>query len=219
MQDVQESGLKPLNRRQQAKAKTRQKVLDAGRDLFKKGGYGQATIRDIAKAADMSTGAVFANFDSKTDLLLAIAKEEFESHKELLKHAASDEGAVLDCIMRVCTTDFVFFADRLHLMEALAGIETLIEPEADDPRATSRRARAITEQRREQIRMHIWLQLDAARCGTIMFNAVLSTIMVSAHIDRCRQGALRMSSAEEYWNSLKEDFSFLISRRAMNLAA
>ena len=50
-----------LNRRQAAKVRTRQKVLDAARSLFAERGYEPATIRDIAKVAGMSTGAVFAN--------------------------------------------------------------------------------------------------------------------------------------------------------------
>ena len=51
-----------LNRRQAAKVRTRQKVLEAARQLFAERGYEPATIRDIAQGAGMSTGAVFANF-------------------------------------------------------------------------------------------------------------------------------------------------------------
>src|SRR5690606_41352277 len=40
-----------LNRRQAAKVRTRQKVLDAARALFAERGYEPATIRDIAKGA------------------------------------------------------------------------------------------------------------------------------------------------------------------------
>jgi hypothetical protein len=60
------------NKRQQAKARTRQKVLDAARTLFEAGGYQAATIRDIAKGAGMSTGAVFANFECKADIWRAV---------------------------------------------------------------------------------------------------------------------------------------------------
>ena len=58
----------PLNRRQQAKARTRAKVLEAARELFERDGFDKATIREIAKAAGMSTGAVFANFEDKAHL-------------------------------------------------------------------------------------------------------------------------------------------------------
>jgi hypothetical protein len=48
-----------LNRRQQAKAATRAKVLKAAADLFADVGYADA---------GMSTGAVFANFQDKAEL-------------------------------------------------------------------------------------------------------------------------------------------------------
>lgn len=67
----------PLNRRQQAKARTRQKVLDAATVLFAgPGGYVGATIRDIAKGAGMSTGAVFANFEDKAALYRAVYEHD-----------------------------------------------------------------------------------------------------------------------------------------------
>jgi AcrR family transcriptional regulator len=58
----------PLNRRQKAKARTREKVLAAAAALFEEVGYEKAVIRDIAKRAGMSTGAVFANFEDKAHL-------------------------------------------------------------------------------------------------------------------------------------------------------
>lgn len=60
------------NKRQVAKAATRQRVLAAARDLFEAGTYEAATIRAIAKAAGMSTGAVFANFENKADVWTAV---------------------------------------------------------------------------------------------------------------------------------------------------
>lgn len=68
---------KPINRRAAAKARTYQKVKDAAAALFAaEGGYEAATIRTIAKAAGMSTGAVFANFADKAALYSAIHGHE-----------------------------------------------------------------------------------------------------------------------------------------------
>lgn len=67
-----------LNRRQIAKASTASKVLASARLEFETKGYGSitaetgATIRDIAKGAKMSTGAVFANYTDKEALYVAI---------------------------------------------------------------------------------------------------------------------------------------------------
>lgn len=54
-----------LTRRQQAKAATRAKLITAARDLWSINTYEEIGIRDIADAAGVSTGAVFANWDSK----------------------------------------------------------------------------------------------------------------------------------------------------------
>jgi AcrR family transcriptional regulator len=62
------------NQRALAKRRTRAKILTAAKALFAKRGYEGATIRDIAAAAGMSTGAVFASFTDKSDLFLDIAE-------------------------------------------------------------------------------------------------------------------------------------------------
>ena len=72
------------NRRQAAKVRTRQKVLDAARALFAERGYEPATIRDIAKGAGMSTGAVFANFQDKAELFEAVLTEDMTRLAEVL---------------------------------------------------------------------------------------------------------------------------------------
>ena len=59
------------NQRERAKAQTRAKVLAAARKLWAEPGtYETATMRDIARAAGMSTGAIFANWKSKEALWL-----------------------------------------------------------------------------------------------------------------------------------------------------
>ena len=51
----------PITRRGLAKLRTREALLAAAKKLITERGYEEATVRDIAKAAGMSTGAVFAN--------------------------------------------------------------------------------------------------------------------------------------------------------------
>lgn len=63
-----------MNKREKSKAATRQKVIDGAKALWKKpGSYLERTaggngIREVAAHIGMSTGAIFANFDSKDDL-------------------------------------------------------------------------------------------------------------------------------------------------------
>ena len=78
-----ESAERP-NQRALAKLRTREKIIAAARALFAERGYEGATIRDIAKAAGMSTGAVFASFTDKSDLFIDIAEtEQAELYSEM----------------------------------------------------------------------------------------------------------------------------------------
>lgn len=56
------------NRRKIAKAATRAKVLESAAFLFANAGFFGSGIREVAYRAGMSTGAVFANFESKEEL-------------------------------------------------------------------------------------------------------------------------------------------------------
>lgn len=59
------------NKRLIAKKQTRAKILKAARKLWAEPGtYEASTMRIIAKAAGVSTGAIFGNWASKDDLWL-----------------------------------------------------------------------------------------------------------------------------------------------------
>ena len=76
-------------RRAQAKRRTREKIVGAAKSLFAERGYESATIRDIAKAAGMSTGAVFASFTDKSDLFTEIAEAEQAELYQTMQLAAA----------------------------------------------------------------------------------------------------------------------------------
>jgi len=68
----QDEGRRPYRsaRRQQQAAQTRALVLAAATSLFADRGWSSTGMRDIAKAAGVAVETVYANFGSKTDLLL-----------------------------------------------------------------------------------------------------------------------------------------------------
>lgn len=78
------------NQRALAKQRTREKIVGAAKLLFAERGYEGATIRDIAKAAGMSTGAVFASFTDKSDLFTEIAETEQAELNAAMRAAAGD---------------------------------------------------------------------------------------------------------------------------------
>ena len=88
---VGDLGVRP-NQRAMAKQRTREKILAAAADLFATRGYEGATIRDIAKGAGMSTGAVFASFADKSDLFGEIVASEQQALEAAMLVAAEARG-------------------------------------------------------------------------------------------------------------------------------
>lgn len=119
-QTVDPDGETPrLNRRQAAKVRTRQKVLDAARALFAERGYEPATIRDIAKGAGMSTGAVFANFQDKAELFEAVLSEDLAKLAETLKTAAAAETSLRARLLAALTAGYHSSLEQLPLVQAV----------------------------------------------------------------------------------------------------
>lgn len=121
--------LPELNLRQKAKAATRQQVMDAAKNLFDTVGYKAATIRDIAADAGKSTGAVFANFDDKDALYLAI-----HGHPAL----TPEQGIHLAAALRRAVTFIEQFEDDPFFDEApqlLADIREILPPKRPEAAA------------------------------------------------------------------------------------
>ena len=127
-----------LNRRQAAKVRTRQKVLDAARGLFAERGYEPATIRDIAKGAGMSTGAVFANFQDKAELFEAVLTEDMAGLAEVMLNGAGD-GSTRDRLVNALTAGYHGSIDQLPLFQAIVARSWF------QPVASATRQRAATQ--------------------------------------------------------------------------
>jgi len=109
-------------RRAIAKQQTRAKVLAAARKLFSEEGYEGATIRDIAAAAGMSTGAVFANFTDKSDLFGEIMSQDFEALLRSMREAAARGGDVEGRLLNIFMAGYAFYQKRLPLARAALGV-------------------------------------------------------------------------------------------------
>jgi len=128
-----------INRRQAAKVRTRQKVLDAARGLFAERGYEPATIRDIARGAGMSTGAVFANFQDKAELFEAVLTEDMTRLADTVK-AGAGEGPVSARLTAALAAGYHGSLDQLPLFQAIVARSWF------QPLAAETRARAVTRQ-------------------------------------------------------------------------
>jgi len=118
IQAADQNGAKAPTRRALAKQQTRAKVLAAARRLFSEEGYEGATIRDIAAAAGMSTGAVFANFADKSDLFREIMITDMVALGEDMRAAARHGNGVEDTLLRIFDAGYAFYQSQLPLARA-----------------------------------------------------------------------------------------------------
>jgi len=122
---------RPLTRRALAKQHTRRLLLDAAKRLFNERGYEAATVRDIAAAAGLSTGAVFASFADKADLFGAVIMDDFEALAAHLAAADHDEVTTEASLLRLFSAVYAFQRDHLPLVRAAIGHSWLGHPEAE----------------------------------------------------------------------------------------
>lgn len=110
---------RPLSRRALAKIRTRQSLIAAAKALFIERGYDDATVRDIARATDLSTGAVFANFADKADLFAAVLAEDDSRLDTSMEEAARASGSTAQVLLAVLVRGYAFHLPQLALLQSV----------------------------------------------------------------------------------------------------
>ena len=76
--------------REAQKQATRARLIEAAREAFTEKGFASATLRDIARRAHVSTGAVFTHFSSKEELLAEVQFGAFRKIERAMHAARND---------------------------------------------------------------------------------------------------------------------------------
>ena len=74
-----------LGLRELKKQRTRETILKAAFELFAERGYANTTLDDIAEAAEVSNGTLFAYFPTKDEILFPEERTFFEQMKQRLE--------------------------------------------------------------------------------------------------------------------------------------
>lgn len=105
--------------RKSQKEATRQRVLDAARDLFETQGYEETTVREIARRAEVSVGSVFTTFTSKGDILSQVMTDRLDGlYAELDRVAPSLRGSTADRLRSLFAIHFAYETRRTKLFLA-----------------------------------------------------------------------------------------------------
>lgn len=82
--------------REQSKANTRERLLDAARSCFAESGFHGASVEEIAGRAGFSTGALYSNFDGKEDLFLVLMERAIDEHAAEIARAVAERPTVTE---------------------------------------------------------------------------------------------------------------------------
>lgn len=82
--------------REQSKAATRTKLLDAARQVFAARGFHGASVEEIAAVAGYSTGALYSNFGGKEDLFLVLMEREIDEHAREISEAVRTRASMAE---------------------------------------------------------------------------------------------------------------------------
>jgi len=111
------SGLSSV--RADRKQATRERVLGAARNLFVEIGYEAATVRMIAKRADVAIGSVFTTFASKREILREVMEERLQRlYAELDLVAPHLRGRTIDRLCSIMAVHYEFEMQRPRLFTA-----------------------------------------------------------------------------------------------------
>jgi len=113
-------------RKQTAKAdETRNRILDAALRLFRERGFAETTMRDVATAAGVATGAAYYYFRSKEELVLAFYVRTDQEAAEVFAGAIASSKDLKKRMRALIDAKFAQFEDHRALLTALlkAGVD------------------------------------------------------------------------------------------------
>lgn len=134
--------------RNKQKQATREKVLEAARDLFNETGYEETTIRAIAERAGVSVGSVFTTFASKAEVLSHVMTGRLgELYAEFDRVVPFLRGSTADRLCSIFAIHYEFETRRVKLF--LAHIASSYSPTKDPGVVAYGRNERLTEMLRQ----------------------------------------------------------------------
>jgi len=101
---------------------TRARILDAALELFREKGFDQTTMRAVAAAADVATGAAYYYFRSKEELVMAFYARTSDEAREVLPALIDRSKDLKKRLRAVIDLKFAQFAEHRRLLVALVRI-------------------------------------------------------------------------------------------------
>jgi AcrR family transcriptional regulator len=98
---------------------TAARILDAALGLFRTKGFEETTMRDIATAAGMATGAAYHHFPSKDAMVMAFYRRACDDMQPLLETALADVKGLDRQLVALVRTKLDYFQRDREVLKAL----------------------------------------------------------------------------------------------------
>jgi AcrR family transcriptional regulator len=163
------------NLRQSQKEATRQRVLDAARELFDTNGYQGTTIREIARRAQVSVGSVFTTFASKGEILSEVMQSRLDPlYAEIDRVMPHLRGSTADRLRTMFAVHFEFEAQHVRLfMSHIAAAYDWTLSEGARPYGRNARLQQVIREtlRKGQAEGDVRLDIDLQEVIDLMMSA------------------------------------------------
>lgn len=111
-----------LTRREKQRRSVRAAILDAARELAQKEGWRAVSMRKIASEIDYSPTVIYEYFGSKDELVLAIAREGFQTLNAEVKKVISRSDLPADSLRQIAEAYYQFSVHHQPVYEAMFGL-------------------------------------------------------------------------------------------------
>jgi AcrR family transcriptional regulator len=101
-------------------AETRARILDAAMGLFRRQGFEETTMREIAAEAGVATGAAYYYFDSKDAIALAFYDQSQQELAPLIEQALAGAKHLEERLAALLEAKLKYFEPNRRLLAALA---------------------------------------------------------------------------------------------------
>lgn len=105
-----------MRRSKENAQQTRKNIIEAAEKVFFHQGIARTTLEQIARAAGVTRGAIYWNFDNKADLINAVHAEVQMPAEEILKRILADDTSdALDKLERHCSDSLLQLYTDEHI--------------------------------------------------------------------------------------------------------
>ena len=98
--------------RDQKKAESRKRILEAARDVFFRDGFMSANLDEMAEKAGVAKGTLYRYFESKADLYVAVLTNNHEIFLEQMREAGQQGETALERIRSIARFYFAHWMDH-----------------------------------------------------------------------------------------------------------